>query len=171
MLDFGGRFVMADVRERLLCFEFVPNGTLKDYITDASSGLEWRKRYQIIKGICEGLHYLHEMCIVHLDLKPSNILLDDDMVPKIADFGISRFFDQGQSWVTATKLSGTPGYLAPEAYTRKITFKLDMYSLGVIIIETLTGQKGYSSVENVRMIHFNQIMNFFNTGSKIRAHP
>lgn len=75
---------------------------------EASNGLEWRKRYQIIKGICEGLHYLHEMGIVHLDLKPANILLDDNMVPKIADFGISRCFDQGKSWATATKLVGTP---------------------------------------------------------------
>ena len=75
---------------------------------DASNGLEWRKCYQIIKGICEGLHYLHEMRIVHLDLKPANILLDDNMVPKIADFGISRWFDQEQSWVIATKLVGTP---------------------------------------------------------------
>ncbi|KAF8726365.1 hypothetical protein HU200_019827 [Digitaria exilis] len=149
MWDHGGKLVMADVRERLLCFEYVPNGTLKDYITDASCGLEWRKRYQIIKGICEGLHYLHEMRIVHLDLKPSNILLDDNMVPKIADFGISRCFDQEQSWAIATQVVGTLGYLAPECDTRMITYKLDMYSLGVIIKEILTGRKAYSSVENV----------------------
>lgn len=77
------------------------------HFTDASSGLEWRVRYQIIKGICEGLHYLHENHIVHLDLKPANILLDDKMVPKIADFGISRCFDEKQSKDITSKLIGS----------------------------------------------------------------
>jgi serine/threonine protein kinase len=57
---------------------------------------ERRERYEIIKGICEGLHYLHAIHILHLDLKPANILLDDNMVPKIADFGLSRCFDEKQ---------------------------------------------------------------------------
>jgi len=65
-------------------------------------------RYQLIKGICEGLHYLHENHIVHLDLKPGNILLDNDMVPKIADFGLSRCFDENQSRDITSKLIGTP---------------------------------------------------------------
>nr|AGT16786.1 Protein kinase-like domain [Saccharum hybrid cultivar R570] len=107
MVDYEGKLVMADLRNRLLCFEFVPGGSLCDYITDASSGLEWRVRYQIIKGICEGLHYLHENHIVHLDLKPANILLDDKMVPKIADFGISRCFDENQSKDITSKLIGS----------------------------------------------------------------
>ncbi|OEL29506.1 Cysteine-rich receptor-like protein kinase 15 [Dichanthelium oligosanthes] len=107
MCDFGGKFVMADVRQRLLCFEYLPKGSLEHYISDASVGLEWRKRYQIIKGICEGLHYLHGKRIVHLDLKPANILLDDDMVPKIADFGLSRCFDENQSRTITTKLMGS----------------------------------------------------------------
>ncbi|CAN6281743.1 unnamed protein product [Urochloa humidicola] len=149
MADYEGKFVMADVRNRLLCFEFVPNGSLYDYITDASCGLEWRVCYQIIKGICEGLHYLHENHIVHLDLKPGNILLDDNMVPKIADFGLSRCFDENQSEAITSKLIGSTGYLAPEFYNGQITFKLDVYSLGVIVIEMLTGQKGYSTIENV----------------------
>jgi len=55
---------------------------------------EWREHHEIIKGICEGLHYLHEIQILHLDLKPANILLEDNMVPKIADFGLSRCFDE-----------------------------------------------------------------------------
>ncbi|XBH60148.1 hypothetical protein VPH35_114780 [Triticum aestivum] len=68
---------------------------LDKYITDASCGLEWRKRYKIIKGICEGLLHLHDLCILHLDLKPGNILVDEHMAPKIADFGLSRWLALG----------------------------------------------------------------------------
>jgi serine/threonine protein kinase len=74
---------------------------------DASHGLEWRKRYQIIRGICAGLYYLHQKHIVHLDLKPANILLDDKMVPKIADFGISRCFDEKKRQATISHVIGT----------------------------------------------------------------
>lgn len=74
---------------------------------DASGGLPWRKRYPIIKGVCEGLNYLHMNRVIHLDLKPANILMDDSMEPKIADFGLSRCFDEGQSLVIATKVAGT----------------------------------------------------------------
>ncbi|KAG2581118.1 cysteine-rich receptor-like protein kinase 28 [Panicum virgatum] len=149
MTDYEGKSVLAEVRNRLLCFEFLPNGSLYEHITDASCGLEWRMRYQLIKGICEGLHYLHENHIVHLDLKPGNILLDNNMVPKIADFGLSRCFDENQSRDITSKLIGTPGYVAPEFYNGQITFNLDMYSLGVIVMEILTGQKGYSTVDKV----------------------
>lgn len=72
-----------------------------------SSGLEWRKRYQIIRGICEGLHYLHEERVLHLDLKTSNILLDYNLVPKITDFGLSRCFDDMQTRAVTTKVIGS----------------------------------------------------------------
>lgn len=74
---------------------------------DASSGLEWRDRYKIIKGICEGLYYLHTQNIVHLDLKPANILMDDKMVPKITDFGVSRCFKEDQTRTIVTAVAGT----------------------------------------------------------------
>uniref|UniRef100_A0ACD5TZ56 Uncharacterized protein n=1 Tax=Avena sativa TaxID=4498 RepID=A0ACD5TZ56_AVESA len=147
--DYEGKFVMADRRNWLLCFEYVPNGSLEKYITDASSGLEWKERFQIIRGICEGLHYLHMNRILHLDLKPANILLDGHMVPKIADFGISRSLDEEKTHGTTKHLSGTPGYLAPEFYRGKFMFASDIYSLGVIIMEILTGLKGYPEDENV----------------------
>ncbi|PVH33625.1 hypothetical protein PAHAL_8G035100 [Panicum hallii] len=112
-----GKMVIADVRQRLLCFAFMPNGSLDKHINDASRGLEWRTCYQIIKGICEGLHYLHQQKIVHLDLKPANILLDHSMVPKIADFGLSKFFDETQTRAITSKVVGTQGYMPPEFYS------------------------------------------------------
>lgn len=141
--------VMADIRNWLLCFEYVPNGSLDKYITDASHGLGWRERYQIIKGICEGLCHLHEKRILHLDLKPANILIDDHMVPKIADFGLSRCLDKEQTRAFTSNLCGSLGYLAPEFYSGHVSFASDIYSLGVIIVEILTGQKGYSEDDNV----------------------
>uniref|UniRef100_A0A453GEV5 non-specific serine/threonine protein kinase n=1 Tax=Aegilops tauschii subsp. strangulata TaxID=200361 RepID=A0A453GEV5_AEGTS len=117
---------------------------------DASSGLEWRDRYKIIKGICEGLNYLHTQNIVHLDLKPANILMDDKMVPKITDFGVSRCFKEDQTRTIVTIVAGTPGYLAPEFTNGVITFKYDLYALGVIIMEILTGAKGYHEAGEVR---------------------
>jgi len=89
-VDFEGSFVMADVRRQFLCFKYRHK--------DTCSGVEWRGHYQIIKGNCKGLWYLHRNHIVHLDLKPDNILLDDNMVPKIADFGLSKYFRAGLSF-------------------------------------------------------------------------
>ena len=79
---------------------------------DESCGLDWHKRYGIIRGICSGLHYLHEESqtntpIIHLDLKPGNILLTNEMVPKIADFGLSRLFGEQQSRIYATNTGGS----------------------------------------------------------------
>ncbi|VAI26273.1 unnamed protein product [Triticum turgidum subsp. durum] len=165
MLNYEGRLVMADVRERLLCFEYLPKGSLDKKITDASCGLAWRERYQIIVGISDGLYYLHQKGIVHLDLKPGNILLDDYMVPKIADFGLSRFFDEKQSQVIASKLIGTMGYLAPEFFgSRQITFKLDIYSLGLIIMEIVTRGKGYLRVGEIGWGSHRQTHNWYKYG-------
>ncbi|XBJ13096.1 hypothetical protein VPH35_017502 [Triticum aestivum] len=138
---YNGNFVMADVQQRLFCFEYVPNGNLGAYISEASHGLEWRKRYEIIKGICEGINYLHQNNIVHSDLNPANILLDDNMVPKIADFGVSRCFRDSQSGDILTKVVGTMGYMAPEFFSGKIKLKSDIYSLGVIITEIVAGKR------------------------------
>jgi serine/threonine protein kinase len=149
LFSYNGRNIFADYPQRFLCFEYVSGGSLYNYITDVSTGLEWRKRYSIIRGVCEGLHYLHERRIVHLDLKPSNILLDNNMVPKISDFGYSRFFHENQTQEITQTLVGSIGYLAPEFFNGVITFKIDIYALGVIIAEILTGKKGYSSAVNV----------------------
>jgi serine/threonine protein kinase len=81
-------------------------------IADESSGLTWETRYNIIEGICYGLRYLHEerqlnAPIIHMDLKPANILLDNNMVPKIADFGMSRLFGEEKTWTCTISRDGT----------------------------------------------------------------
>ncbi|KQK17928.1 hypothetical protein BRADI_1g37626v3 [Brachypodium distachyon] len=148
-LEYKGKYVFAETAERLLCLEYMAKGSLDNYLADESCGLDWHTRYNIISGICYGLHYLHEdwqtnTPIIHLDLKPANILLDDNMVPKIADFGLSRLFGEQQTRACTTTRDGTFGYMAPEYIHRGIiTTKSDIFSLGVIIIEIITGQKNY----------------------------
>ncbi|KAM0930391.1 hypothetical protein ACQ4PT_001091 [Festuca glaucescens] len=136
-------YIYAEKRERLLCFEYISNGSLAKYITDELRGLEWDTRYRVIKGICTGLYYLHmKKCILHMDLKPANILLDNQMVPKITDFGLSRPSEKSQT--TSTNNFATPGYSAPENWSGggRMTVKSDIYSLGTIIVELVTGHKG-----------------------------
>ncbi|CAN6272982.1 unnamed protein product [Urochloa humidicola] len=140
-IEISGRLVLADMRERLLCFEYINNGSLENHLADELRGHEWHTRYQIIHGICAGLHHLHnEKFIIHMDLKPANILLDDRMVPKITDFGLSRLIETTHTTSTERLLS--LGYCAPEYLVGgKMSVKSDIYSLGVIIIELVTGSK------------------------------
>ncbi|CAL4981721.1 unnamed protein product [Urochloa decumbens] len=146
---YNGKDVMADRRSRLLCLEYVAGGSLNNYITDVSLRFQWRINYQIIRGICEGLHHLHKESIVHSDLGPNNILLDDSMVPKICGFGNSVLFHEDQKQEIIETSTRSQGHLAPERFHGVITFKTDIYDLGVIITEILTGQKEYPSIVNV----------------------
>ncbi|KAF8691986.1 hypothetical protein HU200_039931 [Digitaria exilis] len=144
---------MAEIHKRLLCFEYLSNGNLYEYLSDASCGLEWRKRYQIIQGICEGLKYLHGNDVVHLALQPCNILLDDNMVPKIAEFCLSVSFDDYLIIIYMTLLCRA--YMTPEiVLSERITFKSDIYSLGVIITDILIGHTHHNfEIQNVRTIY------------------
>ncbi|KAF8731659.1 hypothetical protein HU200_015587 [Digitaria exilis] len=141
-------FVFVEERQRLLCSEYVSNGTLESHLNDELRGLEWHTRYQIIKGICEGLHHLHNVNkIIHMDLKPANILLDDHMVPKITDFGISRLAEK--SGIMGERSYSRP-YCAPEYIDNGImSFKSDIYSLGFIIVDLVTGRKEDPDVTQV----------------------
>ncbi|WVZ88298.1 hypothetical protein U9M48_034834 [Paspalum notatum var. saurae] len=145
-----GKNVLAHEVQRLLCFEYLSNGSIDKYLSEASCGLKWRVRFQIIQGIREGLGYLHQHCrIIHMDLKPQNILLDDMMVPKITDFGISRLLPENQSMTNTETKIGTRGYSAPEFLDRGIiTFQTDIYSLGAIIAEILTGHRGCPDIHS-----------------------
>ncbi|CAL9001621.1 unnamed protein product [Prunus brigantina] len=142
--------------ERLLVYEFVPNGSLDHIIFDPTkrAQLDWDRRYKIIVGTTRGLLYLHEdsrLRIIHRDLKASNILIDAEMNPKISDFGMARLFVLDQTQGNTSRIVGTYGYMAPEyAFHGHFSVKSDVYSFGVLALEIVSGQKnsGFQHGEN-----------------------
>ncbi|XP_044465532.1 G-type lectin S-receptor-like serine/threonine-protein kinase SD2-5 [Mangifera indica] len=132
----------AEKSHWLLVYEYMPNGSLDRWIFN-NAMLDWKQRKKIILDIAKGLTYLHEDCrqkIVHLDIKPQNILLDDNFNAKVCDFGLSKLIDRKKDKVMTT-MRGTPGYLAPEWLNSIITEKVDVYSFGVVTLEILCGRK------------------------------
>ncbi|XP_024989829.1 probable serine/threonine-protein kinase PBL3 [Cynara cardunculus var. scolymus] len=142
----------ADGPHRMLVFEFIPMGSLEATLSrECSTELNWIKRIKIAKGLARGLEYLHTMDrpVIHRDIKSANILLDDDFNPKIADFGISRFGPQGDKTHLSTRVLGSKGYFAPEYIgTGHLTLKTDVYSLGVVLLEILTGLRAVKRYPN-----------------------
>nr|DAD48203.1 TPA_asm: hypothetical protein HUJ06_018140 [Nelumbo nucifera] len=135
----------SEKSHRLLVYEYMCNGSLDKWIFHRNQelSLDWNKRRNVILDIARGLAYLHEECrqrIVHLDIKPQNILLDDNFNAKVSDFGLSKLIDRDQSQVMTT-MRGTPGYLAPEWLSSMITEKVDVYSFGVVVLEIVCGRK------------------------------
>ncbi|KAL6839508.1 hypothetical protein ACP4OV_030778 [Aristida adscensionis] len=155
LVEIEGKYHFADMAEMLLCLEFLPEGSLEKHISDESCGLDWQMRCKIIVGICHGLHYLHDSHIIHLDLKPSNILLDYDMVPKITDFGLSRLIGPEQTRIYTDTRVGTRGYMAPEYLDKGIiSIKTDIFSAGVMIIEIIVGHRSYPTDTGTSMQDF-----------------
>ncbi|CAL5406788.1 unnamed protein product [Camellia sinensis] len=142
---------------RALVYEYMSNGSLDTWIFQRHQELTlgWQSRKKIIMDIAKGLTYLHEECrqkIFHLDIKPQNILLDEDFNAKISDFGLSKLIDKDQSQVV-TMMRGTPGYLAPEWLSSIITEKVDVYSFGVVILEMLCGRKNLDRSQHEEDMH------------------
>ncbi|XP_059623255.1 cold-responsive protein kinase 1-like [Cornus florida] len=131
--------------ELLLVYEYMGNGSLDKFLYGEKRGtLSWKQRFDIIFGMARGLAYLHDqfhVCIIHRDIKSSNILLDDNFQAKIADFGLVRLLPADQSHVS-TRFVGTLGYTAPEyAIHGQLSEKVDTYSFGIVALEIISGQR------------------------------
>ncbi|KAF8025363.1 hypothetical protein BT93_F2261 [Corymbia citriodora subsp. variegata] len=150
----------AEGAHRLLVYEFMGKGSLDKWISkkcEASKILDWNTRFNIALGTAKGLAYLHEECevkIVHCDIKPENVLLDDNFVAKVSDFGLAKLMSREESLVYTT-LRGTRGYLAPEWITNNpISEKSDVYSYGMVLLEIIGGRKNYDPAESSEKAHF-----------------
>ncbi|MED6138503.1 PR5-like receptor kinase [Stylosanthes scabra] len=142
--------------KRALIYEFMSNDSLDKFSYRKESSntlckLDCNILYQISIGIARGLEYLHRGCntrILHLDIKPQNILLDEHFCPKIADFGLAKICKKDQSIISILGTRGTPGYIAPEVFSRTyggVSHKSDVYSYGMLILEIIGGRQNYES--------------------------
>ncbi|XP_057780271.1 receptor-like cytosolic serine/threonine-protein kinase RBK2 isoform X2 [Salvia miltiorrhiza] len=127
-------------------------GSLGAMLHNSDTKLEWSKRYKIMLGVAEGLHYLHECCerrIIHRDIKADNVLLSEDFEPQICDFGLSKWLPKHWSHHNATKFEGTFGYFAPEYFMHGIVDeKIDIFSFGVLLLELITGRQALDESKN-----------------------
>ncbi|XP_022864552.1 probable leucine-rich repeat receptor-like protein kinase At5g49770 isoform X1 [Olea europaea var. sylvestris] len=146
--------------EQMLVYEFMPNGTLRESLTGKSGiHLGWERRIRTALGAARGLSYLHELAnppIIHRDVKSTNILLDENLTAKVADFGLSKPMSDASKGHVSTQVKGTLGYLDPEYYmTQQLTEKSDVYSFGVVMLELITAklpiEKGKYVVREVRL--------------------
>ncbi|CAN1294427.1 G-type lectin S-receptor-like serine/threonine-protein kinase SD2-5 [Linum perenne] len=154
----------AEGYHRLLVYEFMSNGSLDRWIFNSSKKeeegnllLDWNTRFNIALGTAKGLAYLHEECevkIVHCDIKPQNVLLDENFTAKVSDFGLAKLMNREDSGVY-TMVRGTRGYLAPEWISNHpISEKSDVYSYGILLLEIIGGRKNYDSEESSDRFHF-----------------
>ncbi|KAK2635288.1 hypothetical protein Ddye_030080 [Dipteronia dyeriana] len=136
--------------KRSLVYEYMPNGSLDRHIFSkkgTGESFSWEKLHEIALGTARGIEYLHngcDMCILHFDIKPHNILLDCNFIPKVADFGLAKFYPKEKDFVCVSALRGTIGYIAPELTSKNfgaVSCKSDVYSFGMLLLEMAGGRR------------------------------
>ncbi|KAL2239494.1 UNVERIFIED_CONTAM: Serine/threonine-protein kinase PBL27 [Sesamum indicum] len=143
----------AEGDQRLLVYEYMPLGSLEDHLygpRPSRKRLDWNTRMKIAAGAAQGLEYLHDKMktpVIYRDLKCSNILLGEGFHPKLSDFGLAKAGPSGDQTHVSTRVMGTYGYCAPEyAMTGQLTFKSDIYSFGVVLLEIITGRRAIDNI-------------------------
>ncbi|XP_040372572.1 rust resistance kinase Lr10 isoform X3 [Rosa chinensis] len=150
--------------KRALVYDFMPNGSLEKHIFQDQENrlaLSWDRMLEIALGVARAIEYLHQGCdvqILHFDIKPHNILLDENFNSKISDFGLARFYPRDRNTISVTAIRGTMGYIAPEMFYRSIggvSYKADVYSFGMLLMEMSGRRKNINThVQNSSQIYF-----------------
>ncbi|KAK8312439.1 hypothetical protein V6Z12_D01G042200 [Gossypium hirsutum] len=149
--------------KQALVYDFMPNGSLDKIIftEENKNTLGWKKLFDIVLGVAQGIHYLHQGCdmqILHFDIKPHNILLDENFNPKVSDFGLAKLYSVEDSIVSLTAARGTIGYIAPELVYKNlggISYKADVYSFGMLLMEIVGRRKNVNAfADHTSQIYF-----------------
>ncbi|KAL5830501.1 hypothetical protein ACOSQ3_019969 [Xanthoceras sorbifolium] len=136
--------------KRALVYEYMPNGSLDRHIfskKENGQAFSWEKLHEIALGTARGIDYLHngcDVCIIHFDIKPYNILLDCNFIPKVADFGLAKLYPKENDFICVSATRGTVGYIAPELISRNfgvVSSKSDVYSFGMLLLEMSGGRR------------------------------
>ncbi|CAH9141889.1 unnamed protein product [Cuscuta epithymum] len=169
----------ADGFKRAVVYDYLPNDSLQKFISSPDSKksfLGWKSLENIAIGIAKGIEYLHHGCderILHFDIKPHNVLLDDNLNPKITDFGLAKLYSREQSLISMTTARGTIGYMAPEVFSRNfgnVSYKSDVYSFGMLLLEMVSGRKCIDTESHAEdQVHFPEwIYNVLEQGEDLR---
>ncbi|KAI3755513.1 hypothetical protein L1987_55315 [Smallanthus sonchifolius] len=159
--------------ELLLVYEYMENGSLDSHLFKEKSLLTWGTRYKIAQGLASALLYLHEeweQCVLHRDIKSSNVMLDSNFNSKLGDFGLAKLVDHEKGWQT-TMLAGTLGYMAPECVvTGRASKESDVFSFGVVALEIVCGRKCIefkAQEKQIRLVEW--VWELYGTGTLLDA--